>query len=152
MSYTDYFSLVFSNSELAKFTGDPTGATIKSELLLNIHQRAVGLIDSYITIRNPLFRFANVFEDDGMPGLLKHIYLELLVVLLYENYYRNSMLPQTIESRKKAVKEYLYFFSKGYINIATDNQNYSTDDMLVKNTILTNKDIVLNNERLTDGF
>lgn len=83
-----------SESDLAKLTGDPTGAEINTERTSYARSTADTLIDAYLNGRyhTPL--------SEPVDPLIKKLSIDLTFVNLFEIYYQKSQISQTITFRK----------------------------------------------------
>lgn len=83
-----------SQSELAKLTGDSTGAVINTERTAYARTTADTLIDAYLN-----GRYHTPIAGPVDP-LIKKLSIDLTFVNLYEIYYQRSQISQTITFRK----------------------------------------------------
>lgn len=109
----------FSNSDLAKLTGDPSGSTIDAERTAYARQNADALIDAYL-----YGRYSVPFTSPVDP-IIKKLSIDLTVVNLYDYAYRNSSLPNAVVWRKLNGVKLLKEIRAG--NVALINSDFGTD-------------------------
>ncbi len=127
MDYVTIFDLLkeFQPEELARLTGDPSGANINQERISFAIKNATELIDSYLRER-----YAVPFHN--IPPLVNLIARELTVYNLYEYNNRDGLIPPNITNRRYFAINLLKQLQKGSI-LLEDTEQMKT------NRIISNK-------------
>lgn len=111
MPYTtiDDLSVEFSQSELAKLTGDKTGAVINEAIIDMAAEEAAALIDA-----NLVGAYDVPFSLNA-PPLIKKISLDLTAARLFEIAYARIGVPGAIVIRKNTAEKTIEKLKKGDI-------------------------------------
>jgi phage gp36-like protein len=113
MNYStdDDILLEISEEELARLTGDSTGVTVDYDQIEAVRNSSDELITSYISNKY------TITESFSNP-LITKISVDLTIATLYEQAKKNTMLPETIATRKKNALGILERIRKGEILIS----------------------------------
>jgi len=101
----------FSDEELARLSGDPTGMTINIERTTYARQNADSIIDAYLH-----GRYQVPFGDTPDP-IINKISIDLTVSNLFDYAYNSSSVPNTIVWRKINAIKMLKDIRAGYISL-----------------------------------
>lgn len=99
--------LEFSEEELARLTGDATGAEFSEERTAHARLNADAMIDSYLVGRYPVPFTAPI------DPIIRKISIDLTIGNLYETAYRNSAFPATVLWRRLNAQRLLKEIQRG---------------------------------------
>ncbi len=117
----------FSEEELARLTGDPTGEIVNAERINHARDHADSLIDSYLYDRYSVPFTAPV------PQIIHKLSNDLTVVNLYDFAYKNSSVPNTIVWRKINAVKLLKEIRAGNVSIVGADHGTSAPPPIVTN-------------------
>lgn len=107
----------FTPEELARLTGDPSGANIDQTRINYAIENACNMIDSFLRER-----FNVPFLP--VPAMIKFIANELTIANLYEYFNHNGFVPPTIAKRKSYAMYLLRQVQNGDLQLdKTENQH-----------------------------
>lgn len=112
MSYSTDSQLLkeLSNSELAVLTGDSTGSTVDQNKIDQARFHADTLIDTFL-----YGRYGVPFEEP--PAIINKLSIDLTIVSLYENTYKDAALPYVIVYRKLDAMKLLDKIQNGILKL-----------------------------------
>ncbi len=113
MAYTSISDLEkeFSNQDLARLSGDPSGTVVNTARLNHIISKADAVVSAYLVGRYP--------QQGILPitPVINFIATELAVVFLFENAFAKRIIPQTILLRRVQAYEFLKEYTDGKISL-----------------------------------
>lgn len=129
----DDLELEFSNSELAKLTGDPSGATINNDRIDNACQYAKSLIDA------TLFGLYSLpIEAENI--IIKNISKDISIFRLYQMEYKNRSIPDNILIRYNSALKMLDNCKNGkFENEIIHNGNSIISNKTAENRYFSNE-------------
>jgi phage gp36-like protein len=117
----------FSEQELARLTGDPSGATINTDRTDYARANADALIDSYLYGRQDV-----PFSEPVNP-LINKISNDLTVSNLYDFAYRNSSVPGTVTWRKISAIKLLKDIQVGIVSLIGTTPGTNAPGIIISN-------------------
>ena len=125
--------LEFSGQELARLTGDSTGALIDYDRIDYARYMADSVIDSYLSGRYSV-PFVSV-----IPALIEKISTDLTVANLYDYAYRSTSVPQTVTWRKINVMKLLRDVQSGIVSIGMGTHGSNVPPAIESNKTVSDK-------------
>jgi len=118
MPYTTNDDLLnqMSFAELARLSGDDTGAAIDEDRIDEARRNADGLIDTFLSGRFNL-------PFDSVPEIIRTISIELTVYFLNEYKFRDSMLSPAVIAMKDNSLKILGLIQNGDLKILSSLTN-----------------------------
>ncbi len=118
MSYSTNDDLLNQMSfvELARLSGDDTGAAIDGERIGEARRNADGLIDTFLNGRYNL-------PFESVPEIIRTISIELTVYFLNEYRFRDSMISSAVIAMKDNSLRLLGLIQSGDLKIAITGAN-----------------------------
>lgn len=123
----------FSESDLAKLTGDSTGNTVNSSRISYAVINADAMIDSYL-----FGRYSVPFSAPIDPIITK-LSVDITVSNLYEYANHRTSIPNTIVWRKLNALRLLKDIQAGVVSIVTEDTSSGLDNAIVSNKTADDK-------------
>lgn len=123
----DDFEIEFTQEELARLTGDSTGAVVDTNKIDLAIERASAIIDAYLSKR------ITTALDIQQNKLLKHICIALAINDLYEIKYKFSAIPESVLGRKRNAFTLLKMLKSGDISLNNAIHGESASPFLFTN-------------------
>lgn len=121
----------FTQEELARLTGDSSGASTDEAKINLAIERASAIIDAYLSKRI-------IIELDIQDNkLLKHICIALAINDLYEMKYKFSSIPESIVGRKRNAFSLLKMHKSGEISLYNTKHGESASPFIFSNKSVT---------------
>jgi phage gp36-like protein len=117
----------FSESDLAKLTGDPTGTTVDTSRIAYARVNADALIDSYLS-----GRYDVPFESPIDPIIAK-LSLDITVANLYDYSNHRTSIPNTVVWRKLNAMQLLKDIQRGNVFLNTGVTLSGKENAIISN-------------------
>ena len=135
MGYSTNIGLLleFTTQELARLTGDSTGAVINYDRIDYARYMADSIIDAYLS-----GRYGVPFEDP-VPAIIEKISYDLTVANLYDFAYRSTSVPQTVTWRKINIMKLLRDVQSGLVSIGAGTHGTDAPPLIESNKTESDK-------------
>jgi len=117
----------FSESDLAKLTGDPTGTTVDSSRIAYARINADALIDSYLSGRY------DVPFTTTIDPIIAKLSLDLTVANLYDYSNHRTSVPNTVVWRKLNAMQLLKDIQRGNVFLNTGASLSGKENAIISN-------------------